>query len=74
MDSGWTINPTRRSDRARLQRKTMADDERSEGVDNMATNTTVLAMIDVSINGTLRAELMISIISARYVYQQGLSI
>ena len=51
----------------------MADDERSEGVDNMATNITVLAMIDVSINGTLRAEFMISIISARYVYQQVLS-
>ena len=52
----------------------MADDERSEGVDYMATNTTVLAMIHVSINGTLRAEFMILIISARYVYQQVLSI
>lgn len=41
------------------------DGERSEGVLNMAASTRVLPIMDVSISGAFRAQLMMTIVSGR---------
>ena len=59
-----TTSPTRRCDIAKLQSKTV-DGERSEGVLNMAASTRMLSMIDMSINGASRTQLMMTTVSGR---------
>ena len=60
--SGCTTSPTRRSETARLHKKTV-DGKRSEGVLSMAANTKAFAVVAVSISGALRTQLMMTMVS-----------
>ena len=62
MQSGCTISPTRRSEKAKLHNKIM-DGERSEGVLNMAASTKELPIMDMSIKGALRTQFMMTIVA-----------
>ena len=62
MKTGCTISLTKRSETAKLRKKTV-DGERSEGVLNMATNTKQFPMIAVRISGALRTQLMMAMVS-----------
>ena len=62
MKSACTTSPTKKSETARLPKKTV-DGERSEGVLNMAPNTKEFPMMAVSISGALRAQLMMAMVS-----------
>ena len=54
--------PTKRSETARLQRSRI-DNERIDGVLKMAASTTALPNIEKIINGTFKAQLMMTVIS-----------
>ena len=60
--SGCTTMPTRKSETAKLQSR-VKDGERSEGVLNMKINTKRFPIVDMSINGAFRTQLMMITVS-----------
>jgi len=62
MKKGCTTSPTRRSETARLPKKTV-DGVRSEEVLNMAVKAREFPVMDMSISGALRAQFIITMAS-----------
>lgn len=60
--NGWTINPTRRSETARLQ-IIVIELERIEGDLFMAVKTKRFPAMDMNINGALRTQIMTTAVS-----------
>ena len=57
--NGWEINPTRRSETAKLSSITIEDD-RKRGVFIMAATTNVLPLIEIRISGAFRAQFIMT--------------
>ena len=64
---GCTTSPIRGSDTVKAQSK-MMDSERSEGVLNIATNTIVLPVMDMSISGAFRMQFMMMTVSGEELW------
>lgn len=64
---GWAINPTNRSEKARLHRKIKEGSKRCEEVLNMMNNTNLFPGMDVNISRTFKAQFMMTIASRRGV-------